>query len=233
MAGTDLKRLPRLTAILTRLQTKRVVTASELADRFEVSLRTIYRDIRALEMAGVPVVTEEGKGYTLMEGYRLPPVSFTEEEANALVAANQLVLRSTDASLVASYGRAVEKIISIMDDRSKTRLDLLTDRTQFPALVRKERTSANLSDLQSAITGFRVVRMEYTNAEGVTTPRSVEPFALLSTANWLLIAWCRRRKEFRYFRTDRIQRMEVLEETFTPHDMTLQRFFERYHNAER
>ena len=78
MKDNDTKRLSRLTAILTQLQTKRLLTATALADKFGVSVRTIYRDIRALEQAGVPILTEDGKGYTLMEGYRIPPVMFTE-----------------------------------------------------------------------------------------------------------------------------------------------------------
>ncbi|MEL7062687.1 MAG: HTH domain-containing protein, partial [Bacteroidota bacterium] len=77
-------RLSRLTAILTQLQSKRLVTAKALAERHNVSIRTIYRDIRTLEQSGIPIVTEEGKGYSIMEGYHLPPVVFTEDEANAL-----------------------------------------------------------------------------------------------------------------------------------------------------
>ena len=78
-------RLTRLTSILLHLQSKRVVTAQELAVRFDITLRTIYRDIRALEEAGVPIIGEVGKGYSLVEGYRLPPVMFTEQEINALL----------------------------------------------------------------------------------------------------------------------------------------------------
>ena len=84
MEYSETNRLSRLTAILIQLQTKRIVTASELSQKFQVSKRTIYRDIKALEKSGVPILTEEGKGYTLMPGYQLPPVMFTEEEANAL-----------------------------------------------------------------------------------------------------------------------------------------------------
>nr|WP_290935624.1 HTH domain-containing protein [Haliscomenobacter sp.] len=98
MLENDTKRLSRLTAILTQLQTKRLVTATVLAEKFKVSVRTIYRDIRALEQSGVPILTEEGKGYSLMEGYRLPPVSFSESEANALITAEQFVLKNKDAS---------------------------------------------------------------------------------------------------------------------------------------
>ena len=90
-------RLSRLTAILTQLQSSRIVTATALAEKHNVSVRTIYRDIRTLEKSGVPIVTEEGKGYSMMEGYQLPPVMFTEDEANALITAEQLVLKNKDA----------------------------------------------------------------------------------------------------------------------------------------
>src|SRR6478735_1606336 len=101
------KRLPRLTAILTQLQTKRLLTATELAEKFEVSVRTIYRDIRALEQSGVPILTEEGKGYSLMEGYRVPPIMLTESEANALVTAEQLIRQNKDSSFVREYIEAI------------------------------------------------------------------------------------------------------------------------------
>ena len=91
MNDNDTKRLSRLTAILTQLQTKRLLTSTILAEKFNVSVRTIYRDIRALEQAGVPILTDEGKGYYLMEGYKIPPVMFTEKQANALILAEQLI----------------------------------------------------------------------------------------------------------------------------------------------
>lgn len=115
MQDNDTKRLSRLTAILTQLQTKRLLTATALADKFAVSIRTIYRDIRALEQAGVPILTEEGKGYTLMEGYRVPPVMFTEAQANALIIAEQLVLKNKDTSFIKDYTEAVDKIKSVLN----------------------------------------------------------------------------------------------------------------------
>ena len=108
MNDNDTKRLSRLTAILTQLQTKRLLTATALAAKFSVSVRTIYRDIRALEQAGVPIITEDGKGYTLMEGYRVPPVMFTEAQANALITAEQLVLKNKDTSFIKEYSEAYQ-----------------------------------------------------------------------------------------------------------------------------
>jgi predicted DNA-binding transcriptional regulator YafY len=230
MNDNDTKRLSRLTAILTQLQTKRLLTAPELANKFSVSIRTIYRDIKALEQAGVPILTEEGKGYTLMEGYKIPPVMFTESQANALILAEQLVLKNKDASFVKDYSEAIEKIKAVLGHAVKDKANLLSERTRFSQNTNRERNSNNLSDLQFALTNFLVTNIEYTNEAKKVTTRLIEPFALLSTQeNWLLVAWCRLRKEFRYFRLDRINKMEVLSEKFTPHKMTLQEYFDKFY----
>lgn len=109
MNDSDIKRISRLIAILTQLQTKKILTSTTLAEKFGVSTRTIFRDLKALEQAGVPLVTEEGKGFSLMEGYKIPPVMFTENEANALVTAQQLVLKNRDSSLIKEYTGAIIK----------------------------------------------------------------------------------------------------------------------------
>lgn len=230
MKDNDTSRLARLTAIVTQLQTKRILTSTELAAKFSVSVRTIYRDIRALEQAGVPVVTEEGRGYSLMEHYRLPPIMFSEAEANALILAEQLVLKNKDASFIKNYSEAIDKIKAVLGSNVKDKANLLMDRTRFSQNINGERNSHNLSDLQFALTNFLVIEIEYTNELKETTQRKIEPFALLSTQeNWLLVAWCRLRQEFRYFRLDRIQKISVLSEKFEPHKLTLQGFFDKYH----
>ena len=228
MIDNDTSRLSRLTAILTQLQTKRLLTASELAIKFSVSIRTIYRDIRALEQSGVPVLTEEGKGYTLMEGYRIPPVTFTESEANALILAEQLVLKNKDTSFIKDYKEAIYKIKSVLKHGVKDKANLLEERTRFRQNINRERNSSNLSDLQFALTNFYLTRIKYTNESNQKSERLIEPFALLSTEeNWLLVAWCRLRNEFRFFRLDRIEKMTILSDKFTPHNMTLQEFLDK------
>lgn len=229
MEYSETNRLSRLTAILLQLQGKRIVTAAELAKKFNISKRTIYRDIKALEQAGVPVLNEEGKGYTLMEGYKVPPVMFTEKQANALILAEQLVLKNKDASFVKDYSEAIDKIKSILRYTAKDKVNLLANRTQYNQITHQERNSNNLSDLQNALTNYNVVSVEYITKEGNTTSRLIEPFAFLSGENWYLIAYCRLRKAFRFFRLDRIQKMIVLSETFTPHNLTLQEYFDKYH----
>lgn len=228
MIDNDTKRLSRLTAILTQLQTKKLLTATELAERFSVSVRTIYRDIRALEQGGVPIVTEEGKGYSLLEGYRLPPIMFTETEANALITAEQLVLKNKDASFVKEYSEAIGKIKAVLRHREKESANLLADRVLFSHNIENDRTSTHLSALQLALTGYSLSQIDYYSPDSnETTKRTVEPFALLSTQeNWLLVAWCRLRKAYRTFRLDRIQSLTILHEKFEPHKMTLKEYFE-------
>jgi predicted DNA-binding transcriptional regulator YafY len=230
MNDKDTKRLSRLTAILVQLQTKRLLTATELANKYSVSIRTIYRDIKALEQAGVPVLTEEGKGYSLMEGYRIPPVMFTESQASALILAEQLVLKNRDASFARDYSEAIDKIKAVLGYQAKDKVNLLAERTRYNQNLNSEKNSNNLSELQFALTNFHLTSIEYTNEANRTSNRLIEPFALLSTQEaWLLVAWCRLRKEFRYFRIDRIKKLQMLDEKFTPHNMTLQEFFDRYH----
>lgn len=223
----DAKRISRLTAILTQLQTKRLLTASELADKFTVSIRTIYRDIRALEQAGVPIVVEEGKGYSIMEHYRLPPVMFTESEANALITAEQLVLKNKDASFIKEYTEAIAKIKTVLIHSIKDKANLLAERVHFRQNANNEISSQHLSVLQFALTNFCLAEIKYTDENGKITNRIVEPFALYSTQeNWLLIAYCRLRNDYRAFRLDRIEQLNMLNDTFEPHRITLEEYFE-------
>lgn len=229
MEGDDIKRISRLTAILTQLQTQKGLTAKGLSEKFGVSTRTIYRDIETLERAGVPILTERGKGYFLMEGYRIPPIMFTEKQANALILAEQLVLKNKDASFVKDYSEAIDKVKSILKYNFKNKANLLSDRTTYNQVINQERSSNNLSDLQNALTNYNLAKIEYINKEGTLSDRLIEPFALLNSENWYLVAWCRLRKEFRFFRLDRIQKIEIQSVTFEPHNMTLQEYFDKYH----
>lgn len=232
MNDNETSRLSRLTAILLQLQSNRLVTATALAAKFDVSVRTIYRDIRALEQSGVPVVTEEGKGYSLMEGYRIPPVTFSEREANALITAEQFVLKNKDASFIKDYTDAITKIKSVLRDVTKDGANLLSDRIAIAQNSSEDRTSNYLSSLQVAITNFNLVNMQYQKAEtDETSERIIEPFALLAVnENWLLLAFCRLRDEFRYFRLDRIKSMHVQNNCFEPHNMTLKEYFDKQGN---
>src|ERR1700704_2719720 len=114
-----MNRIDRLHAILTHLQSKKLVTAQEMADRFNISLRTVYRDVKALDESGVPVIGEAGSGYTIMEGYRLPPVMFTQEEASALLLGGKMAEHRTDASLKKHLDTAMFKIKAVLRSGDK------------------------------------------------------------------------------------------------------------------
>ncbi len=224
----ETSRLSRLTAIITLLQTKRIVTATEISSKFGVSVRTIYRDVRALEEAGIPIFVEDGKGYSLMEGYRIPPVMFTEGEANALITAQQLVLKNKDTSFIKEFTDAINKIKSVLQYNTKDKIELLSKRIQIRQNLENDRTSNYLSTLQKALTNYNLAKISYYSPDNeAITLRIIEPFALFSTQeNWLLIAWCRLRKDFRTFRLDRILNLEINLEKFEPHKITLQEYFE-------
>lgn len=229
MNDNDTKRLSRLTAILTQLQTKRLFTATELAGKFSVSIRTIYRDIKTLQQAGVPVVTEDGKGYTLMEGYKVPPVMFTENEANALVTAEQLIAKSTDISLRKEYKTAISKVKAVLNYSTKEKVEFLSKRIAISPAIPGTNASDSLTLIQNALTSFTVLEITYySEHKDEKTERKIEPFALYYSLqeSWLLIAYCRLRKDFRMFRLDRILKISVLQSKFKPHKLTLAQYLD-------
>lgn len=223
----QVKRLTRLTTILTQLQTKKLITATELARKFAVSPRTIYRDLKTLEEAGVPIVTEEGKGYSLLDGYIIPPVMFTESEANALITAEKLILRNKDTSFVKEYSEAINKIKSVLRTATKDKVELLSKRVDFNYNTDNNQSSDYLAKIQLALTNFNCVNITYVTIDkGDKSIRIIEPFALYNTKeNWILIAFCRLRNEFRTFRLDHIQNLQILNEHFESHNMTLHEYY--------
>ncbi|SOE19690.1 HTH domain-containing protein [Spirosomataceae bacterium TFI 002] len=229
-------RISRLTSILTQLQGKRLTTATELAQKYDVSVRTIYRDIRTLENSGVPIFTEEGKGYSLVEGYRLPPVTFSENEANALITAAQIIAQNKDTSLVENYQNAIAKLKAVLNSDTKAKVQILSERIQIRSNIGKEQTSSFLMEIQNAISNNNHLHLDYHSLEDKLSSRKVEPFAIYSTQdNWLLIAHCCERNNFRAFRLDRIKALKTLATHFKPFEITLEEYFricrEKYINT--
>ena len=226
-----MSQLARLISILTLLKSRRLLTATELSDRYEVSIRTIYRDIRKLIEAGVPVVTIEGRGYTLMDGYTIAPVQFTETQANALITAQHLVGQSNDSSFVHDFEEALIKIKSVFKSSILEKSELLDNKIHIFD-TRQERISSNaLSEIQLAITHFNYVEINYRKADDPNVSfRKIEPYFIFSTENkWILIAWCHLRKDYRAFRIDRIQQFKILTDQFEDRKFTIQDYF----NSER
>jgi predicted DNA-binding transcriptional regulator YafY len=225
-----MNRLTRITAILIQLQSKRIVTAKEIAGRFEISLRTVYRDIKTLQDAGVPIGSENGVGYYIVDGYRLSPVSLTEEEANALIVSEEFIRRQGDKSLSKNYDSVITKIKSTLKSFQKDNIEFLADRTI--SFVKGEIIESNwLSEIQKAISNKKVLDITYRSIyKEELTVRKIEPQAVYFTNNlWIVIAYCRLREESREFRLDRINRLVVTFETFEPNPkFSLQNYFERF-----
>ena len=226
MSDSEVTRLSLLVTLLTLLQTKRTVTASELATRFSVSTRTIYRDIRTLESAGIPVVTQEGKGYAMLEGYRIPPVMFTREEAIALLTAEKLASRLTDAATARLTGVAMDKLRAALRYSDRDHLEKVSHHIQVMEPVSAVDRPNSYQQLVAAITGHRVVRMGYEAAEtGESTVREIEPIGLYLSQHWHVVAYCRLRQAFRNFRLDRIGSLAITDEFFPPRPETLQQYW--------
>jgi predicted DNA-binding transcriptional regulator YafY len=223
----DKPRLARLTEILTQLQSKRILTGKDIAQKHGVSIRTVYRDIRTLEQSGIPIINEEGKGYSIMDGYKLPPLMFTEEEANALITAEHLILKNKDQSLADQYQNAITKIKSVLRLNQKAKTEILAQRIQIRNNRNNEKTSNYLIQFQTHISNFQVVQIDYLSLENQRSERKIEPFALYTTNdNWILIAFCRKRNDFRAFRLDCIQGIAKTQDYFEPHKMTLEQYLE-------
>lgn len=222
-----MSQLSRLISILTLLRSKRLLTASELAVKFDVSLRTIYRDIRKLEEAGIPVYTIEGRGYSLVDNYTVAPVHFTEKQANALITAQHIISQSKDVSFVTDFNEALTKIKSVFKTSVQEKSELLNDKIHVFNWHYEDFSSDVMSEIQLAITNFNLVEINYQKAaDPSVTFRKIEPCAMYSTNNkWILIAWCHLRNDLRAFRVDRIQHYKILSDKFEDRKFNIQDYF--------
>ena len=210
-----MNRIDRLTAILIQLQSKKWVTSGEIAERFEISQRTVYRDIRALEEAGIPLYSEPGRGYSLVDGYHLPPVMFSSEEAGAVLIAEKLVEKLTDQSVCKHFLSAALKIKAILPESSKDQVEMMDHQVAVfsqPVSEREGYPNNFLSDIQQAIIRKKCLDMDYEAyySGEQTLGRTVDPYGLVYYANcWHLIGYCHLRRDMRDFRLDRISRLRI------------------------
>ena len=212
-----MNRIDRLHAILTHLQSKKKVTAKELSERFGLSLRTVYRDVKALEESGVPIIGEAGIGYSVMEGYRLPPVMFTQEEASAILLSSKLADRFTDNSVKKHVASALYKIKAVLRGHDKDFLEELNESVAVSTYNNTQsEDAAYLVQLQKALIDKRAVQIEYSSLYKDTALRVVEPIGLYYySTGWHLIAWCRLRNDYRDFRINRIGKLMLTDEPYT------------------
>src|SRR3982751_3793352 len=159
-----MNRIDRLSAIIIQLQSHRLIKAQQIADKFSISLRTVYRDVHALQEAGVPVIGEAGTGYSLMEGYKLPPVMFNRDEASALLTAAKLMQSKTDASSYRYYSSALDKIKAVLRLAEKDHIEEIDEHiavVQHPAFQFETPAELYLQPILKAIADTKVIEISY------------------------------------------------------------------------
>lgn len=227
-----MNRIDRVSAILIQLQSKKYVSATEIADRFSICRRTVYRDIRALEEAGVPVGVEPGKGYFLVDGYRLPPVMFTPEEAASLLTAEKIMEKMSDRSIDSEYKSALFKIKAVLPEKEKQYLDSLNSNIEIfhtPPAVAMEAPNNYMLDIQKALVHKKIVKIGYRAgySQEKIEDRMVEPVGLcFYSMAWHMVGFCRFRMDYRDFRLDRITSLVTTDISFEPRKIkTVTEFF--------
>jgi predicted DNA-binding transcriptional regulator YafY len=214
-----MNRIDRLFGILVLLQSKKYVTAETISEKFGISVRTVYRDVKALCEQGIPVSFEQHKGYFIVQGYFLPPVSFSFEEASALLLMENLVYGFADRSVHKNYSSALNKIKAILRSYQKEKLELLGQniKLQLPSCINND--FDYLTILQEAISSKKIVEMEYKNNNNEVSKRIFEPIGLIFYAfSWHAIGWCHIRQDYRDFKIVRILKLKATDQHFTKQD---------------
>ncbi len=208
-----MNRTDRLMGIVALLQSKKQVTAEAIAERYHISVRTVFRDLRAMGEIGVPISFEASKGYSIANGYFLPPVSLSMEEANALALMEPIVLRFADRSIQQHFETALAKIKLVLSRGQREMLEQTQAQTShfLPEIYEHLLPDTHyLSTIQNAINKQTILRIDYENADSEHSFREIEPIGLtFYSLNWHLIAWCHLRGDYRDFRISRIRKLQA------------------------
>ena len=208
-----MRRAERLFQIVQLIRGRRLSTAGFIAGRLEVSERTVYRDVAELMAQGVPIEGEAGVGYRMNAGFDLPPLMFTNDEAQALVASVRLAQPRLDAALARQAEGALSKMLAVLPPAARAAAESLA--LYAPALGIDDVTRQRLEVLRVATEARQKLRIDYLDAKEQTSQRTVRPLgSFYWGAVWTLAAWCETRVGIRSFRVDRIQALQVLDERF-------------------
>lgn len=217
-----MNRIDRLMGIITLLQARKHLSMAQLVAHFQVSERTLFRDLRAMGDIGVPVHFEPDKGYSLSSGFFLPPIALTIDEAHALTLAEPLVVRFADRSVQHHYNSALTKIRMVLGRRLQETMTSSQANTAHYVPDHYAHLMPHtdyLVPLQQAIASQNIVSLSYLNAKEECSTREVEPIGLtFYSLNWHLIGWCHLRQSYRDFRTSRIQHLRVTMQPFRKKD---------------
>lgn len=203
-----MNRVDRLFGIVTLLQSRKYVSAERISEKFEISIRTVYRDIKAIGEAGIPVSFEPNKGYFIIPGYFTPPISFTLEEANALLLSQSLIGGFGDRSVQSTFDNALTKIKAVLKQVDKEKLALLDQSIKLQLPERLNFEFEFLSKIQHAISEQTQIKITYQNLKNELSERTIEPIGLVFYAfSWHLIGYCQLRGDYRDFNIERIKEL--------------------------
>ena len=211
-----MNRIDRLFGILTLLQSKKYVTGEKIAEKFHISIRSVYRDIKALNEQGIPVSFEPHRGYFIVNGYFLQPVSFSTDEANALLLMESIVSAFADKSIQHHYSSALTKIKAVLRSSQKDSVEKLSANIKLQVPECFAQNFEYLTRIQQAISSRKILEIGYTNKQEEVSVRKMEPIGLIFYAfSWHLIGWCHNKKDYRDFRVSRILRLHCTGDDFT------------------
>ncbi|WP_426389319.1 helix-turn-helix transcriptional regulator [Variovorax sp. R-27] len=208
-----MRRADRLFQLVQLIRGRRLTTAAFLAQRLEVSERTVYRDVADLQHQGVPIEGEAGVGYRLGAGFELPPLMFTQDEASALVAAARLAQSWVDPALARDIETGLGKILSVLPPAARVSAEALA--LYAPAMGLDDTLRARLQTLREAVQSHNKLLLQYHDVSGDASERTVRPLGCFYWGKvWTLSTWCELRNDFRGFRLDRMDAITVLPERF-------------------
>ncbi len=210
-----MNRVDRLLGILTTLQSRKYISSEYIAAKFGISVRTVYRDLKALAEIGIPISFEINKGYFIAQGYFLPPVAFTDEEANALILMETISKRFGDQSIQENFESALNKIKATLKDSQKEKATDLSSKTHVLSYPAPTKDFSSLSEILKAITNKTILKINYQNNEKIKSTREVEPIAIkYYSMDWHMIAWCWKRNDYRDFKASHILHLSNTEMSF-------------------
>lgn len=208
-----MRRADRLFTLVQLIRGRRLSTAAWLAQRLEVSLRTVYRDVADLQQQGVPIEGEAGVGYRMGRGFELPPLMFTQEEAMALAAATRMAQQWLDPAMARAAGDAFSRVVSVLPASLRSQVQGMA--LVVPPVGLDAAVAQRLQTLREAAQARRKLEVRYRDASEQRSQRVLRPLGCFYWGRvWTLGAWCETRRDFRSFRVDRIDQLQVLDTRF-------------------
>ncbi len=225
-----MKKSERLLQLMTILRGRRTsITAAQLAQKLDISERTVYRDIQSLIATGVDIDGEAGVGYRLCPGDALPPLMFNQSEMEALMLGIRLVKSWADDQVGDAADQALQKIRATLPDKLLHELEHRNTKYIVPDYMKKHKVK-HAETIRQAIESKHVLQIDYTTEADINSTRAIQPLGMIFWgAAWTLAAWCELRNDYRLFRLDRIKTCEVTQTTFElSDDKSLKKYLQQY-----